>query len=116
VLDLAFQVGSALARAHQMGVIHRDLKPENMLLVPPRARCRHVKLLDFGIAKIMDAPSLTGSQQIFGTPGYIAPEYIKGNELDGRPTSTRSASSCTRWPRSRCRSTTSTRATCWSST
>jgi serine/threonine protein kinase len=84
VLDLAFQVGSALARAHQMGVIHRDLKPENILLVPRKGALPHVKLLDFGIAKIMDAPSLTGSQQIFGTPGYIAPEYIKGNELDGR--------------------------------
>ncbi len=84
VLDLAHQVGSALARAHQMGVIHRDLKPENILLVPRKDALPHVKLLDFGIAKIMDAPSLTGSQQIFGTPGYIAPEYIKGNELDGR--------------------------------
>ncbi|MEZ4326724.1 MAG: protein kinase [Polyangiales bacterium] len=84
VLDLALQVGSALARAHQMGVVHRDLKPENILLVPRKGAFPHVKLLDFGIAKIMDAPSLTGSQQIFGTPGYIAPEYIKGNELDGR--------------------------------
>ncbi|MCB9628271.1 MAG: protein kinase [Sandaracinaceae bacterium] len=84
VLDLALQVGSALARAHQMGVVHRDLKPENILLVPRKDSFPHVKLLDFGIAKIMDAPSLTGSQQIFGTPGYIAPEYIKGNELDGR--------------------------------
>jgi len=43
-----------------------------------------VKLLDFGIAKILDAPSLTGSQQIFGTPGYIAPEYIQSTEIDGR--------------------------------
>jgi hypothetical protein len=43
-----------------------------------------VKILDFGIAKITDAPSLTGSQQIFGTPGYIAPEYIQSTAIDGR--------------------------------
>ena len=82
--DLAQQAGSALARAHQMGVIHRDLKPENMLLVQRRDRRDFLKILDFGIAKILDAPSLTGSQQIFGTPGYIAPEYIQSTNIDGR--------------------------------
>jgi serine/threonine-protein kinase len=83
-LDVAEQCLSALARAHQMGVIHRDLKPENILLVQRKERRDSVKLLDFGIAKILDAPSLTGSQQIFGTPGYIAPEYIQSTEIDGR--------------------------------
>src|SRR5690606_17356085 len=83
-LDVAEQCLSALARAHQMGVIHRDLKPENILLVQRKERRDFVKLLDFGIAKILDAPSLTGSQQIFGTPGYIAPEYIQFTEIDGR--------------------------------
>jgi serine/threonine-protein kinase len=83
-IHIAKQVGAALARAHEMGVIHRDLKPENLLLVPRRERPDFVKVLDFGIAKIMDAPSLTGSQQIFGTPGYIAPEYIQSSNIDGR--------------------------------
>ena len=83
-LDIAEQAGSALARAHQMGVIHRDLKPENMILVTLRDRSDFLKILDFGIAKITDAPSLTGSQQIFGTPGYIAPEYIQSTNIDGR--------------------------------
>lgn len=83
-LDVAEQCASALARAHQMGVIHRDLKPENILLVQRSERPDFVKLLDFGIAKILDAPSLTGSQQIFGTPGYIAPEYIQSTDIDGR--------------------------------
>ncbi len=83
-LDIGEQIGSGLGRAHQMGVIHRDLKPENILLVQRRDRRDFVKILDFGIAKIMDAPSLTGSQQIFGTPGYIAPEYIQSTEIDGR--------------------------------
>lgn len=83
-LDIAEQCASALGRAHQMGVIHRDLKPENILIVQRRERRDFVKILDFGIAKILDAPSLTGSQQIFGTPGYIAPEYIQSTEIDGR--------------------------------
>lgn len=83
-LAIAAQVGSALGRAHQMGVVHRDLKPENVLLVKKRDGVDFVKILDFGIAKIMDAPALTGSQQIFGTPGYIAPEYIQSTEIDGR--------------------------------
>lgn len=83
-LDMTEQCGNALARAHQMGVIHRDLKPENILIVQRKDRPDFVKLLDFGIAKILDAPSLTGSQQIFGTPGYIAPEYIQSTEIDGR--------------------------------
>src|SRR5687767_964389 len=67
-----------------MGVVHRDLKPENILIVQKRDRKDFVKILDFGIAKILDAPSLTGSQQIFGTPGYIAPEYIQSTNIDGR--------------------------------
>lgn len=83
-LDIVEQCGQALARAHQMGVIHRDLKPDNILLVTQDGRADFVKLLDFGIAKITDAPSLTGSQQIFGTPGYIAPEYIQSTAIDGR--------------------------------
>tara|TARA_B100001750_G_scaffold223161_2_gene213164 strand:- start:151 stop:1947 length:1797 start_codon:yes stop_codon:yes gene_type:complete len=83
-LHIAEQIGAALGRAHQMGVVHRDLKPENVLLVPTRDQDDEVKILDFGIAKIMDAPSLTGSQQIFGTPGYIAPEYIQSTAIDGR--------------------------------
>ncbi len=81
---IAKQVASALCRAHEMGVVHRDLKPENILLVPQRDNPDFVKVLDFGIAKILDAPSLTGSQQIFGTPGYIAPEYIQSTDIDGR--------------------------------
>ena len=83
-LHIAQQIGGALGRAHQMGVIHRDLKPENVLVVRRKDDPDFVKILDFGIAKIMDAPSITGSQQIFGTPGYIAPEYIQSSNIDGR--------------------------------
>ncbi len=89
VVRIGEQISSALARAHEAGVIHRDLKPENVLLFdtspnpgePPGDR---VKLTDFGIAKIVDAPALTFSEQMFGTPGYIAPEYVEGIKADGR--------------------------------
>ena len=94
---IGMQVASALARAHQMGVIHRDLKPENILLAPCppelamtpypsslRPGDDFAKLTDFGIAKIIDAPALTFSEQLFGTPGYIAPEYIEGAACDAR--------------------------------
>lgn len=80
---VALQIASALGRAHQTGVIHRDLKPENVLLVP-RGDEEMVKLTDFGIAKVVDAPQLTFSEQLFGTPGYIAPEFVEGIPIDGR--------------------------------
>jgi serine/threonine protein kinase len=76
-LRVALQIAAALGRAHELGVIHRDLKPENVLLVP-RGGTDFAKLTDFGIAKIVDAPAITFTEQRFGTPGYIAPEYIDG--------------------------------------
>ncbi|HEX4448571.1 MAG TPA: serine/threonine-protein kinase [Polyangiaceae bacterium] len=74
---IALQISSALGRAHELGVIHRDLKPENVLILQ-RGGSDFAKLTDFGIAKIVDAPALTFSEQRFGTPGYISPEYIDG--------------------------------------
>ncbi|HEX3771774.1 MAG TPA: protein kinase [Polyangiaceae bacterium] len=79
----ALQIAAALGRAHELGVIHRDLKPENVLLVP-RNGADYVKLTDFGIAKIVDAPSITFTEQRFGTPGYIAPEYVDGKPATAR--------------------------------
>src|SRR5690606_3778942 len=87
---IATQIAGALARAHQMGVIHRDLKPENILLLARDAPSVEpgtpelVKLTDFGIAKVMGEPTLTFNEQLFGTPGYIAPEYVGGMPVDGR--------------------------------
>jgi eukaryotic-like serine/threonine-protein kinase len=77
---IALQVALALARAHELGVIHRNLKPENVLLVP-REGVEFAKLTDFGIAKIVDAPAITFTDQRFGTPGYIAPECIDGHPV-----------------------------------
>lgn len=91
VVRIGEQIASALARAHEAGVIHRDLKPENVLLLQQvpgtfdaAPATDRVKLTDFGIAKIVDAPALTFSEQMFGTPGYIAPEYVEGAKADGR--------------------------------
>jgi eukaryotic-like serine/threonine-protein kinase len=84
---IGMQVANALARAHQMGVIHRDLKPENILLLNEggaHPESEHVKLTDFGIAKVFGEPNLTLNEQLFGTPGYIAPEYVGGLGIDGR--------------------------------
>lgn len=74
---IAMQLASALGRAHEQGVVHRDLKPENVL-VTARAGEDFVKLGDFGIAKILDAPAITIGEARFGTPGYIAPEVVEG--------------------------------------
>jgi serine/threonine-protein kinase len=69
VVDLARQVASAMAHAHTRGVIHRDLKPGNILVVEGR-----VKVMDFGIARIMDSATLTTTYAFLGTPSYAAPE------------------------------------------
>jgi eukaryotic-like serine/threonine-protein kinase len=81
--NIAAQIAGALGRAHELGVIHRDLKPENVMLVSDKG-VDNAKLMDFGIAKILDLPALTFSEQLFGTPGYIAPEYVEGLPIDGR--------------------------------
>ena len=86
---LARQIASALAEAHGAGVVHRDLKPANVLLVERRGLGEVVKILDFGIAKVVDAITgdasrLTRQGTVFGTPHYIAPEQAQGAAIDGR--------------------------------
>src|SRR5258708_3146484 len=80
------QVLSALAEAHAHNVIHRDLKPENIMVEQRRDRPDFVKVLDFGIAKIMDSdmPGLTRNDVVCGTPQYMAPEQATGTALDAR--------------------------------
>jgi class 3 adenylate cyclase/predicted ATPase/tRNA A-37 threonylcarbamoyl transferase component Bud32 len=86
-ISLLLPVLDALSAAHAAGVIHRDLKPEN-LFVTRDARGTSVKVLDFGIAKLVDAPpgsgltSVTGGQ--IGTPRYMSPEQCRGQNVDGR--------------------------------
>ena len=80
------QVAGSVADAHAAGVIHRDLKPENIVIGKGRDGERP-KVLDFGLAKLFEGnveAQVTSSGTIVGTPYYMSPEQIQGQELDGR--------------------------------
>jgi serine/threonine-protein kinase len=78
-------VCSALDAAHAQAIVHRDIKPSNVFLVEEDGR-RRVVLLDFGVAKLLDAPgpSLTSSRQMVGTLSYMSPEQIQGKAVESR--------------------------------
>jgi serine/threonine protein kinase len=95
-IDITLQVASGLAKAHDAGIVHRDIKPANVIQTPDG----HVKILDFGLAKLLDpetttlAPAggvhdfstLTQTQigAVKGTPAYMSPEQVKGVKADAR--------------------------------
>ncbi|HXT50661.1 MAG TPA: serine/threonine-protein kinase, partial [Thermoanaerobaculia bacterium] len=90
VREWGAQVARALAAAHDRGLVHRDVKPENLFLTTSGA----VKLLDFGLARQQSGPqaetavagesALTTDGMVVGTVGYMAPEQLRGEAVDGR--------------------------------
>jgi serine/threonine protein kinase len=87
VLRILDQTCSALVEAHGGGIVHRDLKPDNIMLTDRHGNPDYVKVLDFGIAKLMGEQgqqALTQAGAVFGTPRYMAPEQAKGGSVDAR--------------------------------
>lgn len=85
-IHIGEQLAEALAAAHESGVLHRDIKPENIFLCA-REGADFVKLLDFGIAKIVrttDETRLTRTGAVLGTPLYMSPEQVRSDPLDPR--------------------------------
>ena len=88
-LAISIQVANALGAVHEAGIVHRDLKPENIFLAQRGSRKDIVKLLDFGIAKLMEPDQgvslqQTGVGMILGTPTYMSPEQAGGRGIDLR--------------------------------
>jgi len=83
---LLLQTMRALAAAHERHIVHRDIKPSNIFVVQREDGSELVKVLDFGIAKVAatGVPGLTGTGQIVGTSGYMAPEQVLNAPIDGR--------------------------------
>ncbi|MBA3994423.1 MAG: hypothetical protein C0469_12915 [Cyanobacteria bacterium DS2.3.42] len=91
VLGLSIQISLGLIYAHEKGVVHRDIKPGNIMLLHPGSEVVEgtVKVVDFGIAKLMQSDDgeiqeLTKTGEIFGSPTYMSPEQCRGSQVDKR--------------------------------
>jgi serine/threonine protein kinase len=88
-LAVLVQICDGLGAAHQVGVVHRDLKPDNVIVVPTSDGADLVKLLDFGVAKLLnredeDVGFQTAAGSVIGTPAYMSPEQAGGMVIDAR--------------------------------
>jgi serine/threonine protein kinase len=88
VVELTLQILRALEHAHRRGLVHRDLKPENVIVTRDDEDREVVKILDFGIVKLLsgegDDDKLTRAGMVFGTPRYMSPEQAAGGKIDAR--------------------------------
>lgn len=80
VLDIVRQVALGLAYAHEHGIVHRDVKPSNIMVI----RDGHVKITDFGIARMASSTVQTQTGVVLGSPKYMSPEQVVGKTLDQR--------------------------------
>ncbi|MGM0557183.1 MAG: serine/threonine protein kinase [Myxococcota bacterium] len=88
IIHVLQQVLSALSDAHQRGIVHRDLKPENLIVTKTGNDQDYIKLLDFGIARLVNEGAtrgLTREGEVFGTPHYMSPEQAQGSTDIGPP-------------------------------
>lgn len=90
VCRLIDQLCDVLQSAHDLNIIHRDLKPSNLMVVDPDTPAEQIKVMDFGLAKIVEpnkpSPKVTDTSVEFalGTPSYISPEQVRGEDIDQR--------------------------------
>ena len=80
------QICGSLEEAHSQSVVHRDLKPSNIVLIQHGGAPDFIKVLDFGLVKLIkeDAEELTRSGLFLGSPNYMSPEQVRGDDIDGR--------------------------------
>ncbi len=88
-LGILVQICDGLAAAHAVGIVHRDLKPDNIIIAQDHSGGDLVKLLDFGVAKLLDQDDddvalQTAAGSVVGTPAFMSPEQAGGSEVDGR--------------------------------
>jgi serine/threonine protein kinase len=85
-LEMALGVLEVLEAAHQCGVVHRDIKPENLFFAREDDGMTHIKVLDFGLARLQQAEAITTYGLALGTPSFMSPEQAAGrtDEIDGR--------------------------------
>ncbi len=83
-VPVAAQVLKGLGEAHSRGIVHRDIKPANIMLCERQGRANYVKILDFGLAKLVSGSSDITKQNVLGTPTCLSPEQIQGQRADQR--------------------------------